>query len=147
VSVPANALLVVAAAAALVVLTFVVGLAMLRSRVSEMRRRRIHPQSVATASQMAARLENVQASDNFRNLFETPVLFYALVAVAVGVGWVPGWLALGAWVYVLLRLVHSAIHCSYNRVLHRLAAFALGFGLLVAMWLGYVIALVGRSAA
>jgi len=128
------------------VLAFLVGLAMLFARVQEMRAKRVHPQSVATAIKMAARLENVQASDNFRNLFETPVLFYALVAVAVGVGQVPDWLVAGAWAYVLLRVVHSTIHCTYNHVLHRLGVFLLGFGLLVGMWLAFVAELASQNA-
>ncbi len=138
---PANTLSIITAAAALAVLSLAVGLAMLSSRVREMRGKRIHPQAVATAAKMAARLENVQAADNFRNLFETPVLFYALVAAAAGIGHVPGWLAAGAWVYVALRLVHSIIHCTYNKVMHRLGAFLLGFGLVVAMWVAYAIEL------
>jgi hypothetical protein len=144
---PSNTLLLITAAAAMVVLTFVVGIAMLRSRVQEMRVKRIHPQAVATASKMSARLENVQTADNFRNLLETPVLFYALVALAVGIGHVPAWLAIGAWVYVVLRVAHSVIHCTYNKVMHRLSAFMLGFGLLVAMWLGFVAEQYAKSAA
>ena len=40
---------------------------------------RIRVETEATSVKMAARLENVQAADNFRNLFEVPVLFYGLV--------------------------------------------------------------------
>ena len=83
----------------------------------------------------------VQAADNFRNLFETPVLFYALVACAIAVSWVPPWLVIGAWCYFGLRIAHSLIHCTYNRVMHRLAIFALSFGLLVVLWIAYVLAL------
>ncbi len=138
----ANILALLLAATVLVLLTAAVAVLMLAARIREMKARRIHPQAVATSGAMAARLENSQAADNFRNLFETPVLFYALVAIAVGLGYVPDWLVLGAWAYVGLRLVHSVIHCTYNRVMHRLAAFLPGFLLLVAMWLGYVAQLV-----
>lgn len=137
----------ITAMAALVLLTFAVGITMLVTRVQEMRSKRIHPQSIATASKMAMKLENVQAADNFRNLLETPILFYALAAIAVGVGYVPQWLVIGAWVYVSLRVVHSLIHCTYNKIMHRLLAFLPGFGLLVAMWLVYVMALVSRNVA
>jgi hypothetical protein len=144
---PTNTLHIIAAAAVLVILTFVVGAALLTTRVREMRAKRVHPQAVSTASKMAARLENVQAADNFRNLFETPVLFYAQVAIAVGLGHIPSWLVLSAWVYVGLRIVHSVIHCTYNNVMHRLVAFLLGFVLLVVTWIGYVFEIVARSAA
>ena len=53
----------------------------------------------------------------------------------------PPWLVIGAWCYLGLRIAHSLIHCTYNRVMHRLAMFALSFGLLVALWVVYVLAL------
>ncbi|HVP08657.1 MAG TPA: hypothetical protein VMT02_03970 [Burkholderiales bacterium] len=39
-----------------------------------------------------------------------------------------------AWSYVALRLVQSAIHLTYNRVRHRLAAFAASNVVLVMLW-------------
>ena len=140
-----NAFHLLLATLAMVLLTFLVGVRMLYCRVQEMRRKRLHPQTAATTQTIANRLENVKASDNFRNLLETPVLFYALVACAIGVSYVPPWLAIGAWCYVALRVVHTLIHCTYNRVMHRLAAFTLGFVLLVALWIGYVVALSNKG--
>jgi hypothetical protein len=127
----------VATALAMVLLCFAVGGLLLVRRVREARAKRIHPQAMATSTQVAARIEDVRAADNFRNLFEVPVLFYALVAVALATRHVPDWLVAGAWTFVVLRIAHSAIHCTYNRVFHRLAAFATGFALLVAMWIGF----------
>jgi hypothetical protein len=51
----------------------------------------------------------------------------------------PDWLVLGAWAYVALRIVHSVIHCTSNRVMQRLAAFMGGFALLVGLWAAWVI--------
>lgn len=135
-----------AASFALVVLTFTVGLRLLYVRSQEMRDKRVHPQAAATSVLMAAKLSNVQAADNFRNLFETPVLFYALVATALGTSFTPGWLAAGAWAYVALRGVHSYIHCTYNRVMHRFYAFAIGFVLLVGLWSAFIVGLAMRGA-
>jgi hypothetical protein len=143
---PTNTIYIIFAATALVFLTFLVGIALLVSRIREMREKRLHPQSVATANKMAVKLENVQPADNFRNLFETPVLFYALVAVAAGIGYVPSWLVTGAWIYVALRVVHSVIHCTYNNVMHRLGAFLLSFALLTAMWIAYAVNLAATTA-
>jgi hypothetical protein len=137
----------VAATFALVGLTFLVGLRLLYVRSQEMRDKRVHPQAAATSVQMAAKLSNVQAADNFRNLFETPVLLYALTATALGTNYTPGWLVAGAWMYVVLRVVHSYIHCTYNRVMHRFFAFAAGFMLLVALWAAFVVGLAGRGAS
>ena len=139
-----NAFNLLLAALAMVVLTFVVGLRMLYCRVQEMRQKRLHPQKAATSKTMAANLENIQAADNYRNLFETPVLFYALVACAVAAAYVPPWLVIGAWCYFGLRVVHTIIHCTYNNVMHRLAAFAIGFVLLVGLWIAFVLTLPNR---
>ncbi len=139
-----NAYNLLLAALAMVVLTFAVGLRMLYSRVQEMRLKRLHPQKAATSKTMAANLENVRAADNYRNLFETPVLFYALVACAVAAAYAPPWLVIGAWCYFGLRVVHSIIHCTYNRVMHRLAVFAIGFALLVGLWIAFVLTLPNR---
>ena len=144
---PANASQLVGALLALVLLTFIVGARLLFTRVQEMRQKRIHPQAASTSVKMAVRLENVQAADNFRNLFEVPVLFYALVAVALATNQTPDWLVAGAWAFVALRVVHSLIHCTYNKVMHRLAAFLAGFGLLVAMWIAFFLSLPLAGAA
>ena len=140
---PANQLGLLAACLALVLLTFAIGVLLLLTRVREMRSRGVHPQAVATSLAMAARLQDVRPADNFRNLFEVPVLFYALAAVALATAHVPPWLPAGAWAFVALRITHSIIHCSYNRVTHRLAAFATGFCLLVVLWVAFVVSLAG----
>ncbi len=118
-----------------VALTFAVWLRMFFSRVGEMKRQRIHPQAVATSAQMAARMSDTRAADNFRNLFELPVLFYFGVLVAAMTGAdVPVLLAF-AWVFAASRILHSAIHCTYNKVMHRFYAYLLGGVALAGMWL------------
>jgi hypothetical protein len=119
---------------AMVVPTAIVAVLMLRAPVGEMRLRRIHPQKIATSAQMAATLEDTRAADNFRNLFEAPVLFYAAV-LTIYVAQLTGVACLAlAWAYVAARVVHTSIHCTYNRVIHRLAAFAASILLLWTLW-------------
>lgn len=65
-------------AIAQVTLTAAIWVRMYVVRLREMSTRRIDPQRVATSRAAAGALENVAAADNFRNLFEVPVLFYAL---------------------------------------------------------------------
>ncbi len=125
---------------AMVALTFVVLIVMFRRRVAQMKRDRVRPQQVATSQQAAALYADVAPADNFRNLFEMPVLFYFALAVAAITGqtgrpWVLGL----AWAYVAARIVHSIIQCTYNRVMHRFRAFAASVFVLLALWgvLGY----------
>jgi hypothetical protein len=124
---------------ALVMLTFAVALRMYVMRVREMKAARIHPQAVALSADKSARLKDTRASDNYNHLFELPVLFYALCALALAVDHVPGWLALGAWVFVGSRIVHSLIQCTSNRVLHRLTAFLAGLVVLFGLWIGFIV--------
>lgn len=132
---------------AMVALVAIVGIRMLIVRVSEMKKNRFHPQSIATSTQAANRFQNVQAADNFRNLFEVPVLFYALIALAVALGNVPKWLTIGAWSFVVLRYIHSFIHCTYNKVMHRFAAFGCSFLIILVLWILFVINLSGTKFA
>lgn len=136
-----NSTSLVAACLTMVLLVVLVGFRLLYCRVSELRTKRIHPQATAQSAQMAALTEDSRAADNFRNLFEIPVLFYALVAIAIGLGHTPDWLVNGAWAFVVLRYLHSLIQCTYNRVFHRLPAFMAGFVVLVALWVVFFLSL------
>ncbi len=130
--------------AAMMLLTAMVMALMLCERVAEMKERRIHPQKVASSTQMAAVLQNTRAADNYKNLFEMPVLFYALclALLATQMG-SPLYLA-GAWAYVLLRCLHSFIHIGYNKVMHRFQVFALSSTLLLVMWLAFAVQLCSK---
>jgi hypothetical protein len=120
--------------AAMVGLTALVWVKLYWDRISEMRARGIDAQELATVRAAAGRLERPEAADNFRNLFEVPVLFYALCIVLVLTGGsTPRYLA-AAWVYVALRALHSLIHVTYNRVMHRFTVYVASTLLLFGMW-------------
>ena len=109
---------------AMVGLTLLVWLRLYQLRLGEMKRSRIHPQQLAGSAQKGL-LKDTRASDNFMNLFEVPVLFYALVLATMASGIVDPALCVLAWSFVALRALHSAIQCTYNRVMHRFSAYAL----------------------
>jgi hypothetical protein len=124
---------------AMVLLTALVWVKLYADRLSEMRSKRINPQSLSTVRAAAGKLENTQAADNFRNLFEVPVLFYVLcVAIAANDGSTPGLVA-AAWVFVSLRALHSLIHVTYNRVTHRFLVYAASTLLLFGMWTAFLL--------
>jgi hypothetical protein len=71
---------------------------------------------------------------NYMNLLELPVLFYVVcLMLYASAAASPNALRL-AWAYVFFRIVHSLIHLTYNRVFHRLGAFALSNAVLVVLW-------------
>ena len=121
-------------AVALVALTAAVWLRMYIDRIGEMRERKIDSQSLATSSAAAQTLRQVQVSDNLRNLFEVPVLFYALCALVIATDLDSSVLVFGAWGYVALRCAHSYIHITYNRVIHRFLVYAVSTVLLFTLW-------------
>ncbi|HEU0061060.1 MAG TPA: MAPEG family protein [Hyphomicrobiaceae bacterium] len=72
---------------------------------------------------------------NQRNQFELPVLFYAVVAFALITKGVDVVLLGLAWLFVVSRLAHAAIHVGPNRLRWRSPVFALGLLILAGMWL------------
>ena len=58
-------------------------------------------------------------SDNFQNLFEVPVLFYALTLYLFVTGQVDGAYVAAGWAFAGFRALHSAVHCTFNHVLTR----------------------------
>ena len=131
-------------ALAMVALTIAVWLRMFVTRVGEMKRERIHPQAVATSVMAAARLNDTRAADNFRNLFELPVLFYLALVVAALSSQVNAVTLALAWAFVVLRVAHSLIQCGYNKVMHRFRAYLLGGLVLWALWGVLAVGLLGE---
>ena len=71
-------------------------------------------------------------SDNLKNLFEVPVLFYALVLYLFVMREVDGVYVVAAWMFVAFRVAHSIVHCTFNWVrlrffLYLIATLALWF--------------------
>jgi hypothetical protein len=70
-------------------------------------------------------------SDNLKNLFEMPVLFYAMALYLYSVGQVDSVHLTAAWVFVAFRAAHSAVHCTVNIVMVRFGLYALSS---LALW-------------
>lgn len=75
---------------------------------------------------------------NMMNLLELPMLFYVACLAYLAIGRVNEAAVVLAWLYVGLRVAHSAIHVTYNRVRDRLIAFALSNVVLVMFWTNLV---------
>lgn len=76
---------------------------------------------------------------NFMNLLELPMLFYVAGLMYYVAGRVDQTALVLAWSYVGLRAVHSAIHLSYNNVIHRLTAYAFSNAVLMAFWVMFFV--------
>lgn len=82
------------------------------------------------------------AASNFSNQFETPVLFYALIMLAMTVNATNYLMTALAWGFVATRVVHTLIHVGANDLRLRAIVFTIGVALLFGMWLGIVLTLV-----
>jgi len=58
-------------------------------------------------------------SDNLKNLFEIPVLFYGLALYLFVTSQVDATYVIAGWVFVGFRVLHSIVHCTFNRVMLR----------------------------
>lgn len=72
-------------------------------------------------------------ADNYNHLLEQPVLFYAVALVTAITGTGAGLNTSLAWAYVGLRVVHSLVQVTINRVIIRFALFALASLVLIAL--------------
>ncbi len=116
-------------------------------RLSEIRKRKIEPQLLATSETASTRLQNVSAADNFSNLLETPVLFYAICIILFITGEVSQFQLVLAWLYAALRIAHSLIHVTYNKVIHRWAVYVSSTLVLFIMWGDFAKTLLLQNAA
>ena len=119
-----------------VLLTFLVWAYLFARRIPEIKSRGIDPQRLHDRAEAHALMpDSASASNNLKNLFELPVLFYAAVLLSLVLMIQDMLLVLLAWGFVATRVVHSIIHCSYNNVNHRFAAYALSCLLLLFIWI------------
>jgi hypothetical protein len=120
---------------ALVAWTLVMWFWMYASRLPAMKEAGIDPQDAAYPGTWAHRLRPGVRSvaDNYNHLHEQPTIFYALMFfAAITGGGDPTALKL-AWAYVALRVVHSLVQATFNRVIVRFSVFALATLVLVVM--------------
>ena len=80
---------------------------------------------------------------NYIHLMEQPTLFYAVCLVLALAGWGNGMNAWIAWAYVALRIVHSLIQATFNKVSIRFLVFLLSTLCLVALTLHAAMAVFG----
>ena len=70
---------------------------------------------------------------NYNHLHEAPTVFYAVAIALAIVGQGDGFNAKLGWVYVSLRIIHSLIQATVNKVIVRFIVFALSSLVLLAL--------------
>ena len=72
------------------------------------------------------------SANNFKNLFELPILFYALCLYVFVSGNSDVIYVVAAWSFFALRTMHSVVHCTKNIVIVRFYLYAAGA---IVLWL------------
>jgi hypothetical protein len=129
---------------ALAALTFVV-LGVLGARRLSAIRKRAYPLRYFKLMQRPEGAEYPElaeaASRNLINLFELPVLFYALVPLLVLSGKEDA-IARGLlWAFVGFRVLHTAVHVTINRLPLRFSLHLLANLALLAAWMRFAVSL------
>lgn len=80
----------------------------------------------------------VKTGNHLRNLFEFPILYYAAVLSALATNQSGSLFLTLAWTYVGLRVAHSMVHLTINKVPPRFLFYFLSNIVLLVMWLQLV---------
>ncbi len=126
--------------AGMFVLTLAVWLAMFARRIAVIRASGMQPRSRADLDAFPA--PAVNASNNLQNLFELPVIFYACVLALLVTEHVDTLHVACAFGFFAFRVAHSAIHCTYNEVIHRFGVYMIAALFLWTMVIRLAIAVI-----
>jgi hypothetical protein len=83
-------------------------------------------------------------SDNLKNLLELPTLFYGVVLYLFVTDGVDLGYLVAAWIFAAFRVLHSAVHCTFNIVMLRFWLYCISA---LALWFMLVRAAMGAFGA
>jgi hypothetical protein len=75
---------------------------------------------------------------NLMNLLEMPLLFYVVSIAFFVTHQVTPRLVTFGWIYVSLRLAHSLVHVTWNRIPLRLLFYAASNVVLLSLWVRFI---------
>ena len=118
----------------LVAWTFVMWFWMYATRIPAIQRAKIDTQKLVSAgAKLELPPEVARVADNYNHLHEQPTIFYATALAAQVAGVADATAITLAWIYVVLRVVHSFVQATKNIVIIRFTVFTLGSFVLLAL--------------
>ena len=120
-------------------LTVLVGIIMLVSRISAVQSGIVKPRYFKLMKGQELPEMVAASGRNFTNQFEVPILFYVVSTLYIVLGIENGAAIMLAWTFVASRIIHTAIHLTYNHVIHRMLVFLFGFACVVALWVNLLL--------
>jgi hypothetical protein len=120
----------------MVFLTLLVWIYLFAVRIPEIKFKNVDPDDLKDRAEAHRLLTaSAAASNNLKNLFEMPVLFYVAVMLMMLLLIQDTLLVQLAWAFVILRVIHSVVHCTYNRVMHRFIVYFISCLFLLLIWI------------
>ncbi len=104
----------------MILLTLIVWVYMYAKRIPFIQKSNLNPEQLTPIE--FARIsppEVANPSDNLKNLFEVPTIFYSLVLYLYVTNQVDTVYVTVAWTFVVFRVFHSAVHCTVNIIILR----------------------------
>ncbi len=97
-------------------------------------RNKVNPQDISTTNELLEIIpEKVNLpAENLDNLFELPIIFYAACMYLYVTSSVDATYLFFAYLFLVLRVIHSVIHCTYNKVMHRFYSY---LGSSIVLWI------------
>jgi hypothetical protein len=118
---------------AMVLLTFVVALWMMYTRVTAISSGQMKFSYFKSYSGEATEMV-LKTSRHFTNLFEVPVLFYATLLTIMILDISSSAILLLSWLFVVSRVLHAIIHIFVTNIYPRMGAYMLGWLAVLGLW-------------
>lgn len=120
---------------ALILWTFIMWVLMYKRRIPAMQAISKDPQDFVSDPSFGAKMPASArwAADNYNHLHEQPIIFYALMFYLQLSGNGDSAAMYLAWAYVAVRVVHSIVQVTSNKVMVRFPLFVVGSLVLLVM--------------
>jgi len=123
----------------MVLLTCIVGFITVKARFASVKNGQIKAKYFKLMAGQEVPEFITTSTRNFNNQFEIPMLFYVVCTLYISLNIDSLFAVILAWLFVVLRFVHTYIHLTYNHVIHRMLVFVAAFLCVIALWVNLLL--------
>lgn len=113
---------------------WILALYMFRSRVRAITSGEVPPKYFKTYTGQTPAEKTLVIGRHYDNQFQVPLLFFAGGTLHIVLNTTNTTTVIIAWLFALSRLLHSFVHLGSNMLQKRVAAFAIGWLMIVLLW-------------
>lgn len=123
----------------MVLLTFIIACITVKARFDSIKNKTVRTKFYSLMDGQEVPDIITKTTRNFNNQFEVPVLFYVVCSLYIFWGINSYFALIVAWLFVVLRVVHSYIHLTYNHVFHRMLTFWFSLLCVMTLWVNLLL--------